>query len=132
MANVTGTIAQPDEPTPEQFMRRALALSELAVKRGDGMRYGAVIVKEERIVGEGWNRIYANHDPTAHGEVEAIRDACRRLGTPSLDGCVIYTTHGHPCPMCEAACYWANIDRIYHASDAASITDAGSPEYERC
>ncbi len=93
-----------------------------------GMAYGAVVVKDNRIVGEGWNRIYRNHDATAHGEVEAIRDAGRRLGTHDLRGCEIYT-NAKPCPMCATACYWANLSRIYYG---AKLIDAGAPRYGSC
>lgn len=109
----------------EHFAQRAIELSQLAVERGDGTEHGAVVVKDGQIVGEGWNRIYANHDPTAHSEVEAIRDAGRRLGTHDLSGCEIYT-NAKPCPMCEAACYWANLSRIYIGVD---LIDAGAPRY---
>jgi len=125
-------LKQPIDTTPAAFMERALELSRIAVDRGDGSEYGAVIVKEDRIIGEGWNRVEVNNDPTAHGEVEAIRDAARRLQTRDLSGCVIYTTHGHPCPMCTAACYWAGLDRIYYGSEPGEIVDGGAPMYERC
>lgn len=121
-------IQQPVKADQAHFMQRAIELSRLAVERGDGMAYGAIIVKNNRIVGEGWNRIYRNHDATAHGEVEAIRDAGRRLGTPNLKGCEIYT-NAKPCPMCATACYWANLSRIYYS---AEITDAGAPQYGAC
>jgi len=126
------TMKQPVETTPAAFMARALELSRIAVERGDGSAYGAVIVKDDRIVGEGWNRVQVNNDPTAHGEVEAIRDAARRLETRDLSGCVIYTTYGYPCPMCAAACYWAGLDRIYYGSFPTTVVDGGAPVYERC
>ncbi len=121
-------LPQPVKADKAHFMQRAFELSQLAVERGDGMAYGAVIVKNHRIVGEGWNRIYRNHDATAHGEVEAIRDAGRRLGTQNLSGCEIYT-NAKPCPMCATACYWANLSRIYYGAD---VTDAGAPRYGSC
>ena len=113
-------------------MARALAYARHAEDSGEGNGYGAVIVRGGRIIGEGWNRIYANHDPTAHGEVEAIRDACRRTGSNDLSGAVIYTNGGHPCPMCATACYWAGLERIYYGYSADAITDAGAPEYGKC
>jgi len=128
----TAEIRQPREATPAAFMERALALSRIAVERGDGSGYGAVVVNDGRIVGEGWNRVDANNDPTAHGEVEAIRDAASRLRTRNLSGCVIYTTHGYPCPMCAAACHWAGLDRIFYSNEAGAIVDGGAPVYERC
>ena len=113
-------------------MRRALGLAAAAEKSGRGNAYGAVIVRAGEIIGEGANAIYANNDPTAHGEIEAIKDACRRTGSNDLSGAVIYTSGGAPCPMCATACYWAGLDRIYHAQDANDISDAGAPEYGRC
>jgi guanine deaminase len=107
----------------ETFMRRAIAQARHGVDAGDGGPFGSVIVKQGTIVGEGWNRVIADNDPTAHGEVTAIRDACRRLGRFSLEGCELYTT-GQPCPMCLGAIYWARIERVYFgftASDAAEI-----------
>ena len=91
--------------------------------QGAGGPFGAVIVKGSKIVGEGWNRVVGTNDPTAHGEVTAIRDACARLETFSLEGCDIYTT-GQPCPMCLGAIHWARIRRIYFGfqiEDAAAI-----------
>lgn len=105
------------------FMRRAIELARCGVEAGDGGPFGAVIVKEDRIVGEGWNRVIATNDPTAHGEITAIRDACNRLKTFDLSGCEIFTT-GEPCPMCLAAIYWARIKNIYFGfsiEDAALI-----------
>lgn len=113
-------------------MARALALAARAENSGDGNGYGAVIVRDKMIIGEGWNRIYRNHDPTAHGEIEAIRDACRRTGSRDLSGAVIYTSGGPPCPMCGTACYWAGLDRIYFGNDPHSIQDAGAPAYDKC
>ena len=104
-------------------MRRAIELARRGVEAGDGGPFGAVIVKEDRIVGEGWNRVIATNDPTAHGEITAIRDACQRLETFDLSGCEIFTT-GEPCPMCLAAIYWARLQAIYfgfNIEDAARI-----------
>jgi guanine deaminase len=107
----------------EIFMKRAIELARTGMRDGDGGPFGAVVVRNGEIVGEGWNRVVATHDPTAHGEVMAIRDACSRLGTFSLEGCEIHTT-GQPCPMCLGAIHWARIDRIYYGfriEDAAEI-----------
>lgn len=125
-------ILQPNTPGPAAFMARALAYARRAEVNGDGNGYGAVIVRDDTIIGEGWNRIYKNHDPTAHGEIEALRDACRRSGSRDLSGAVIYTSGGHPCPMCATACYWAGLDRIYYGHNANQITDAGAPAYDKC
>jgi len=104
-------------------MRRAIALSREKMRDGEGGPFAAVVVLDDRILGEGWNQVTGHNDPTAHAEIVAIREACRTLGRFSLDGCVIYTTC-EPCPMCLAAIYWARIERIYYANtteDAAGI-----------
>ena len=103
-------------------MREAIRLSIENVKNGGGP-FGAVIVKDDKIIATGVNRVTANHDPTAHAEVSAIREACRQLGTFDLSGCEIYTSC-EPCPMCLGAIYWAHIDKIYYGNnktDAAAI-----------
>jgi guanine deaminase len=104
-------------------MRRALVLARRGMKAGDGGPFGAVVVRGGAIVGEGWNRVVATRDPTAHGEIVAIRAAGRRLATFRLEGCDLYTS-GEPCPMCLGAAYWARIDRIFFGftvADAARI-----------
>jgi tRNA(Arg) A34 adenosine deaminase TadA len=111
----------------QRFMARALEMRRLAVARGD-QAFGAVVVKGGQVVGEGASAVTTTPDPTAHGEVQAIRDAARKLGTAQLAGCELYTTF-RPCPMCETAAYWAGIARIYHGE---AITDAGAPRYPRC
>jgi guanine deaminase len=109
--------------TLANFMRRAITLAREGMNQGAGGPFGAVVVREGVIVGEGWNRVVGTNDPTAHGEISAIRDACARLGTFSLEGCEIHTT-GQPCPMCLGAIHWARISRIYYGfriEDAAEI-----------
>ena len=101
----------------ENFMRRALEIARRSLEMPGALPYAAVIVKEGQIVGEGLNQALANHDPTSHGEVEAIRDACTRLGTSRLDGCDLYTT-AEPCSMCVATMYVAGITNLYYASAA--------------
>lgn len=123
---------QPDEPSTEAFLGRALELARIGSGKGEGTPYGAVIVKSNKIVGEGWNRSTLKTDPTAHGETEAIQDACRRLGTRDLSGCVIYTSGGRPCPMCETACHWANLDEIVYGTSAANPVLHGVPRYPSC
>ncbi|MCW1913540.1 nucleoside deaminase [Luteolibacter sp. GHJ8] len=108
--------------TDPRFMRRAIELARLGMNSGAGGPFGAVVVKDGEIIGEGCNRVVATKDPTAHGEVVAIRDACDRLGRFSLEGCEIHTT-GEPCPMCLGAIHWARIGRIYYGF---SITDAAT------
>lgn len=106
----------------ERLMQRALELRRLAVEAGD-QPYGAVVARDGRIVGEGPSRVLTHRDPTAHAEMEAVRDAARRLGTRDLGGCEIYAS-SRPCRMCEAACYWANVSRMYFG---AEVSDAGAP-----
>ncbi len=106
----------------EQFMRRAIELSMESVKTGGGP-FGAVIVKNEIIIAQGWNHVTQWNDPTAHAEVTAIREACKTLNTFDLSECEIYTSC-EPCPMCFGAIYWARISKMYFANtryDAANI-----------
>ena len=106
----------------EYFMREAISLAVENVKNGGGP-FGAVIVRDGKIVATGVNRVTANNDPTAHAEVTAIRAACSKLGTFNLAGCVIYTSC-EPCPMCLGAIYWAHIDKIFYGAnkhDAAAV-----------
>jgi tRNA(Arg) A34 adenosine deaminase TadA len=107
-----------------EFLRRAIALATENVVSGAGGPFGAVIVRDGRIVGEGVNTVTAVHDPTAHGEVNAIRAAAKALGAFSLAGCQLYTSC-EPCPMCLAAAYWARIDAIYYGASAADAARAG-------
>jgi guanine deaminase len=106
-----------------EFMERAIGLARKGMRGGEGGPFGAVVVMGAEIIGEGWNRVVATNDPTAHGEVVAIRDACGRINSFSLQGCDIYTT-GQPCPMCLGAIHWARIRSIYYGfsiEDAAEI-----------
>lgn len=105
------------------FMREAIRLSEKGMEAEDGGPFGAVIVRDDKIIGSGWNRVLRTNDPTAHAEIVAIRDACSRTGSYWLEGCSIYV-NCEPCPMCLAAIYWARIDKLtFGASrkDAAAI-----------
>ncbi|TGE00087.1 nucleoside deaminase [Methylobacterium nonmethylotrophicum] len=100
----------------ETFMARAIALSErTALVESAGGVFGAVIVRDGRIIGEGANRVVAENDPTWHAEMAAIRNACRQEGSFKLPGATLYTS-AEPCPMCMAAAYWAGISRIFYAS----------------
>jgi tRNA(Arg) A34 adenosine deaminase TadA len=123
MAQGSTPIVQPPEATPRAFAARALALRDAALAAGD-QGYGAVIVKGGRIIGEAPSRVNTNRDPTAHAEMEAIRDAARRLGTRDLSGCTMYGS-ARACPMCSAAAYWANIAGLYYGSEP---TDGGKPQ----
>ena len=99
-------------------------MRRLALANGD-QGFGAIIVKDDRVVGLGPSRVIVRHDATAHAEMEALRDASRRLGIADLSGCVMYST-SRPCRMCEAASYWARIDRLYFGTAG---TDTGAPQY---
>ena len=116
-------MAHPAPPNPE-FLRRAIALAIQNVETGGGGPFAAVIVRNGKIVGEGVNTVTASNDPTAHGEVNAIRAGCEALGEFSLAGCELYTSC-EPCPMCLAACYWARLDAIYYGASAADAARAG-------
>jgi tRNA(Arg) A34 adenosine deaminase TadA len=105
------------------YMGRAIALSIENVTAGGGP-FGAVIVQDGRVIAEGVNRVTPSNDPTAHAEIVAIREACRRLGSFRLDGCEIYASC-EPCPMCMSAIYWARLNRIYYAGTRADASDAG-------
>ena len=110
-------------------MRRAIELARRGMNQGVGGPFGAVIVRDGEIVGEGWNRVLETNDPTAHGEIIAIRDACSRLGTFSLHGCEIHTT-GQPCPMCLGAIHWARLGRIYFGFRIEDAADIGFDDTE--
>ena len=97
-----------------EFMKRAIELSIKSVNNGGGP-LGSVIVKGDKIIAEGSNKVTSNNDPTAHGEIVAIREACKKLNNFSLNGCELYSTC-EPCPMCLSAIYWARIDKIYYAN----------------
>jgi guanine deaminase len=106
-----------------EFMSRAIELSKRNMETNAGGPFGAVVVKDGKIIGEGWNQVTSTNDPTAHAEVQAIRNACKNLSNFDLDGAEIYTSC-EPCPMCLAAIYWARIGKIYYANtkkDAAAI-----------
>jgi tRNA(Arg) A34 adenosine deaminase TadA len=103
-------------------MQRAFELRRLAIDRGD-QPFGAVVVRAGRIVGEGVSAVNTTPDPTAHAEVQAIRDAARRLRTPDLSGCELYGT-SRACPMCQAGAYWARLTRLWHGT---GLVDGGAP-----
>ena len=105
-------------------MIRAIELAQAGMDSNDGGPFGAVVVKDGRIVAEGNNRVTSSNDPTAHAEVVAIRDACKALGTFQLQGCSIYTSC-EPCPMCLGAIYWARPDNVYFASTRHDAAAAG-------
>ena len=115
------------------FMAAAIEEARLGIRSGEGGPFGAVVVKGGRIVGRGHNKVVAHNDPTCHGEIMAIRDACKNLGTFDLSGAEIYTT-GEPCPMCFGAILWANIGKIYYGCDIDQTEHIGFRDaafYER-
>tara|TARA_B100001146_G_scaffold103120_1_gene91257 strand:- start:21 stop:485 length:465 start_codon:yes stop_codon:yes gene_type:complete len=97
-----------------EFMKRAIELSIESVNKGGGP-FGCVIVKDEKIVSEGSNKVTSSKDPTAHGEIVAIREACKKVNNFSLSGFELYSSC-EPCPMCLSAIYWARIDKVYYAN----------------
>lgn len=100
----------------KEFMQKAIELSKKAsiIDKTGGV-FGAVIVKDGKIIAEGYNQVMKNNDPTWHAEMQAIREACKKLGTPHLEGCELYTS-AECCPMCLSAAYWAHIKHIYYAA----------------
>lgn len=101
-----------------KYMKLAVKEAQSGIRRGHGGPFGCVIVKrdehgEEAVLSKGHNQVLLKHDPTCHGEMQAIRRACAKLGTHNLAGCELYTT-GEPCPMCLGAILWANIDKVYY------------------
>ena len=108
----------------ERHLRDAVALAREHARDGLHGPFGALVVRDGRVVGRGWNRVVADHDPTAHAEVAAIRDACAALGTHVLDGCTIYCTC-EPCPMCLSAIYWARVGRVVYAATEGDARAAG-------
>lgn len=100
----------------EVFMQKAIDLSERAsIKEKTGGVFGAVIVKDGKIIGEGYNQVKKYNDPTWHAEMQAIREACKKMGSPHLEGCTLYTS-AECCPMCLCAAYWAHLDHIYYGA----------------
>jgi tRNA(Arg) A34 adenosine deaminase TadA len=113
----------------EGFMKRSIELARQGMRRGDGGPFGAVVVRNGEIIGEGWNRVLATNDPTAHAEITAIREACASLGSFSLEGCEIHST-GEPCPMCLGAIQWARIGAIYQGFRVEEAAEAGFDDRE--
>ena len=108
----------------EAFMQAALEEAYAGIEAGDGGPFGTVIVKDGEIVGRGHNRVVVNQDPTCHGEMEAIRDACKNLFFNDLSGCELYTT-AEPCPMCLGATLWANIPVVYYGCTREDSDEIG-------
>ena len=108
----------------EKFMQEAIALSQKGVQNDEGGPFGCIIVKDDKIVGRGNNKVTSTNDPTAHAEVVAIRDACKNLLTFQLDECEVYTSC-EPCPMCLGAIYWARPKVIYYANNRQDAAEIG-------
>ena len=108
----------------DQYLKIAIEEAYDGINAGDGGPFGAVIVKDGKIIGRGHNRVVSNGDPTCHGEMEAIRDACKKMGTFDLSGSTIYTT-GEPCPMCLGAILWANIEKVYYGCNVIDTERIG-------
>jgi guanine deaminase len=108
----------------QEFMQQAIALAVENVTRGRGGPFGAVIVKDGKVIATGANQVTATNDPTAHAEVTALRNACASLAAFQLEGCDIYSSC-EPCPMCLAAIYWARCRTIYYGCTAADAAKAG-------
>jgi len=108
----------------EKFMNEAILLSENALENNEGGPFGCVIVKDNKIIGRGNNKVTSTNDPTAHAEIIAIREACKFLGTYQLEGCEVYTSC-EPCPMCLGAIYWARPEIIYYANTRKDASHIG-------
>jgi tRNA(Arg) A34 adenosine deaminase TadA len=108
------------------YMQEAISLAEKNVHGNNGGPFGAVVVKDGKIIGRGGNKVTVNNDPTAHAEIVAIREAAKNLGTFDLSGCEIYASC-EPCPMCLGAIYWSHIDKLYYA---ATKDDAAKANFD--
>ena len=119
---LSSQIYQPDEPGDKAFIERAFKMRQQAIDSGD-QAYGAIVVLDGVIVGQAASHVLVRNDPTAHAEMEAIRDAARRLKRRDLSSCKLYSSSA-ACPMCEAAAYWAGIERMVYGE---TIRDGGRP-----
>jgi tRNA(Arg) A34 adenosine deaminase TadA len=108
----------------QRFMLEAIRLGKEGMMNNEGGPFGCVVVKDDVIIGRGWNCVTSTNDPTAHAEVSAIRDACKNLQSFQLEGCEIYTSC-EPCPMCLGAIYWARPAKVYFAASREDAANAG-------
>ena len=108
----------------DKFMKIAIDEARTGITAGHGGPFGCVIVRDGKVVGRGHNEVIKQNDPTCHGEVMAIRDACKNLGTYDLSGCELYTT-AEPCPMCRGAIMWSNIRKVYFGCNIADTDSIG-------
>lgn len=111
------------------YMKLAINEANEGISKGHGGPFGAVIVKDGQVISKGHNHVVSNNDPTCHGEIDAIRKACNKLGTFDLTGCEIYTTH-YPCPMCACAIQWANIKTVYYGCTVENTAEIGFRDKE--
>ena len=107
-----------------KFMQEAIREAKKGISKGHGGPFGTVIVKDNKIIARGHNHVVINNDPTCHGEIDAIRKACKKLKTFDLSGCELYTT-GYPCPMCFCAILWANIEKVYYGCNTTDTEIIG-------
>lgn len=107
-----------------RYMQEAIKEAEKGIAANEGGPFGSVVVKDGKIIGRGHNQVVLLNDPTCHGEMQAIRNACKNLHTFDLSGCSLYTT-GEPCQMCLTACLWANIKEVYYGCTIADNADIG-------
>lgn len=122
--------ADRDDPTVDaRFLREAIALARRGLSEGAGGPFGAVVVRAGEVLGRGWNRVTSSHDPTAHAEIVALREACRTAGSHALPGAVVYTSC-EPCPMCLAALWWGRVERIVFAATRDDAAAAGFDDAE--
>lgn len=112
-----------------KYMKLAIQEARKGISLGHGGPFGAVIVKENKVISKGHNHVVENNDPTCHGEIDAIRKACKKLKTFDLTGCEIYTT-GYPCPMCFGAILWANINKVYYGCNTTDTKIIGFRDKE--
>ncbi len=108
----------------KEYFKKAIEVANIGVLNKEGGPFGAIVVKDNKIVGVGNNKVLKNNDPTAHAEVVAIRDACSNLHTYDLTGCIIYST-SEPCPMCLSAIIWANIKEVYYVTTREEVGQIG-------
>ncbi len=107
-----------------KYMRMAINEARKGIRANHGGPFGAVVVKDGVVIGKGHNQVLKNNDPTCHGEMLAIRKACKKIGSYDLSGCELYTT-GEPCPMCMSAILWANIDKVYYGCNIIDTEEIG-------
>ena len=112
------------EKSHDYYLKETIKMAVENVSSGNGGPFGAIVVRNGEIIGKGVNTVTGSNDPTAHAEVNAIRDACRNIGDFQLNGCVIYSSC-EPCPMCMGAIYWARPDKVYFAAGKSDAAQAG-------